>query len=172
MAASPGHQIPTKSSLVIRPPIAVLTVATFSPGRDLKRLDYSTRHRPTKARWSSVIPDNGAGFESEEPTSPEVGCMGQVKLKQKLAEASKHRTEKKPPVKGKLSKLRKFIFGSHRRGDCGEGSDVCPKEEGCRAAYPTLGHVKRYASGSYDVKYGDIFGRPQPFVAPSGWLSD
>lgn len=159
--------MPAKSSVLIRPPIAVLTVTTFSPGRDLKRLDYSTRHRPARARWSSVIPDNGAGFEAQEPTSPEVGCMGQVKLKQKLAEVSKHRTEKKPPAKGKLSKLRKFIFGSPGGGNCEEGSDVCPTGEGCRAACPTLGQFKRYASGSYEVRYGDIFGRPQ-----SGWLSD
>jgi hypothetical protein len=96
--------------------------------------------------------------------------MGQVKLKQKLAEASKHRTEKKPRAKGKLSKLRKFIFGSHRGGDCGEGSDVCPTGEGCRAAYPTLGQFKRYASGSYDVKYGDIFGRPQPSWVAFGMM--
>nr|ABK26374.1 unknown [Picea sitchensis] len=156
MAASPGHQMPANSFHVIKTQIAVLLLAPFSPGRDLKRLIYSTRHRHTKAPRTFIIPRRGAGFESQEPASPKVGCLGQIKLKKKWANASKHRVEKKPRAKGKLSKLWKFIFGSHGGGgggDCGEGSGVCSTGEGGKSPYHTLGKAVR---------------RP----TPSGWLSD
>lgn len=199
MAASPGHQIPASSFHVIKTQVAVLLLAPFSPGRDLKRLIYSTRHRHTKAQRAFLIPRTGPGFESQEPTSPKVGCLGQIKLKQKWGNASKQRAKKKSWAKFKLSKLRKFIFGSRGRGrggGCGEGklsklrkfffgsrggvgrgnggevSENCPTEEGCRAPSPTLGRFKRYASASYDARFGDMFSRREPFAAPSGWHSD
>jgi len=172
MAASPGRQMPTNSFHVIRSPIAVLTVAPFSPDRDFKS---PSRHRLAKTHWGSIIPRKGAGFESGEPTSPEVGCMGQIKLKQKWTKASEHRAEKKPgrTAKGTLSKLVKFIFGNRGGpGDCGAGSGDCRTEKGCRVPYPVLGQLQRYASGSYDAEFGDTFTPQKLFVAPSRSVSE
>lgn len=108
-----GIRLPTNSFHVIRNPIAVLIVAPFSPDRDIT---YSTRHPPAKGQWGSIIPRAGARFESLEPTSAEVECLGHIKFWRKWTKPSKNNAERKPrrTTKGNLlSPIMKFIFCSH-----------------------------------------------------------
>lgn len=127
MVANIRSQVPTNSFHVMRTPIAVMSVAPFSPHRDF---NSPTRHRPSKLHRGTIVPRTGARFESLEPTSPKVDCLGHIKLRRKWTKSSNHSAEKKPgrTTKGNLlCQIMKFIFSSHGgggQGDCGRPAAV------------------------------------------------
>ncbi|GLJ47553.1 hypothetical protein SUGI_1004290 [Cryptomeria japonica] len=167
MGSRRGH---TRSGSLqgIRTSVAMVMSTPFSPGRDLNRpVDYSSRLRsPKRANACSIIPRRDSGFESQEPSSPEISCIGQIKLKQKWSKASK-RGEKGSKDRKLLSKLKNLLF---RR--CIKKAEEAPamEEEEEETFYPSLGQIKRYISGSYDGKFGDMFAEEEPTLADSQWL--
>ena len=78
---------------------------TFSPGRDRRSEVNTNRHKANRGFSGpiiSIIPDEArrkssknGGFETQEPTSPKVSCMGQVRFSNK-----KRRTK---PIKRVIS---------------------------------------------------------------------
>ncbi|PIN01373.1 hypothetical protein CDL12_26115 [Handroanthus impetiginosus] len=139
----------------------------FSPrGRD-KRSDLNAQRLKThqnrgfSAPIVSMIPAEARrklkNFESqEEPTSPKVSCMGQIKQKSKISE-KKHASlpkEFKPEkvikarrrgpdsdIKKKRSGIKK-IFGGGRKSDDLIDEGKTPIEDGA----PSLGQMRRFAS--------------------------
>lgn len=87
--------------------IVVLFVALFSPDRDYT---YSKRHYLAKRKPSYIILHKGISFGSDEPSSPKIGCMGHMKLKQTWDKVTKHMDNEKPAwtAKGKLLRLKKY----------------------------------------------------------------
>lgn len=156
-------------------------IAPFSPGRDMKRpADYATRGRTNcNARGFSgplvsIIPQEARekkednGFESREPTSPKVSCIGQVKLKKVRCQAKvRPNTKEKPkdiqhgnrpvlqtkeiesepassPGQAKASKLKKLLHMSREKK---AEQPVSRAEPTAAAVVPTLGQLKRFSSG-------------------------
>ncbi|KAL4650293.1 hypothetical protein ACB092_01G076700 [Castanea dentata] len=72
---------------------------TFSPGRDRRSEVNTNRFRANRGFSGpiiSIIPDEArrkssknGGFETQEPTSPKVSCMGQIKHKKQIKKAKR-----------------------------------------------------------------------------------
>ena len=72
---------------------------TFSPGRDRRSEVNTNRHKANRGFSGpiiSIIPDEArrkssknGGFETQEPTSPKVSCMGQIKHKKQIKKAKR-----------------------------------------------------------------------------------
>ena len=119
----------------------------FSPGRDHKCKHYggkgffSGRMIPDEARRKAK---NGHGVETQEPTSPKISCMGQIKHKKGGAKnmSMSMPTPRDPEVKKHASKFQRMLLfhaGKPKQSD----ADV----ESERAPAPPLGHMRRFASG-------------------------
>ncbi|GLJ31767.1 hypothetical protein SUGI_0639040 [Cryptomeria japonica] len=140
--------------------ISAYQMVPLSPGRD-----FACRtNRPGGIKCQiSLIPreamekKNDHGFEPQEPTSPKVSCIGQVK-KKKQACKEKHRQRKsqdRPPLPSqmktlelgprgaKLSKLKSF-FSSKK---VTETAYFCESPEADLKNSPSLGRMKRFTSG-------------------------
>ncbi|KAF8019675.1 hypothetical protein BT93_G0384 [Corymbia citriodora subsp. variegata] len=108
--------------------------------------------------------DDDANLDTpQEPTSPKVSCMGQIKLKNKIKKKkSEERARVKKPSSGSASseekKPKSRIFGrifSGARAERKSGSSGFPTED-CRPGEtddvseeraPSLGQMRRFASG-------------------------
>ncbi|KAL2250023.1 uncharacterized protein At1g76070 [Sesamum indicum] len=140
----------------------------FSPGRD-KRPDVNSHKLKTHLSKGfsgpivSMIPAEARGksknFETQEPTSPKVSCMGQIKHRNKIS-AKKHASlpkEFKPASFAKPEKIRetrpapelkkkpsgiKKIFGGGRKSDASADHGRPPLPD--RA--PSLSQMRRFAS--------------------------
>lgn len=159
--------------------ISAYPIAPISPGRDIKRPgDYSARARRSfsgrgySGPMISIVPKEArekkrdSGFESQEPTSPKVSCIGQVKLKKKMSKAKvkeKDRTgdrDRDRPVlrineiksehsslRGvKALQLKKFFTISREKKPAQTVSD---SEFIPEAGVPSLGRLKRFSSGRH-----------------------
>ncbi|KDP36872.1 hypothetical protein JCGZ_08163 [Jatropha curcas] len=139
----------------------------FSPNRD-RRSDNNYCHR-LKAHvgkgfsgpFVSMIPDevrrkpkNGS-FETQEPTSPKVSCIGQIKHKKKMVNKTKRTSPPKEikavssprDVKKHASKFKR-LFSISAKPTAGRRSDASIYDRpplSDRA--PSLGQMKRFASG-------------------------
>ncbi|OMO75466.1 hypothetical protein COLO4_26083 [Corchorus olitorius] len=132
----------------------------FSPGRDAAKLK-SHAARGFSGPIVSIIPDEARRksksetFETQEPTSPKVSCMGQIKHKKSIKKARRVSPPKdlKPvsgsssssskEVKKHASKLRRiFSMGKPPRK-----SDATTKKAELSDRAPSLGQMKRFASG-------------------------
>lgn len=139
----------------------------FSPRGD-KRIDAHKSH-PHKSGFSgpivSMIPAEARGrsrtFETQEPTSPKVSCMGQIKHRKRLskkkqaslprefkpvslprlADKSKEAGPAGPKLKRKPSGIKKF-FGRGRKSD----SSVDGTKPPIRDGPPSLGQMRQFAS--------------------------
>ena len=134
----------------------------FSPGRDHKRSSDSTNKFkahgagrgfsgpmismiPVEAHWRS----RSGNFDRQEPTSPKVSCMGQVKDKHKkripkTKRASPPKESKPREMKKQHSTLRR-IFRSSNSGRKSDASSDDKPSLPDRA--PSLGQMKRFSSG-------------------------
>ncbi|KAH9299034.1 hypothetical protein KI387_030716, partial [Taxus chinensis] len=111
----------------------------FSPARDINR----TPHNCKRLNYVSIIPPTDRGFESQEPMSPKVSCIGHIKMK--------------PPQLAKPSKLKKLMLGRHRKNNKAEEEDTVKGEEG------KLGNTP----DSYEAKFGSVYVEEGPIVAKS-----
>ncbi|XP_030527346.2 uncharacterized protein At1g76070-like [Rhodamnia argentea] len=168
----------------------------FSPGRD-KRSSYSSELvNSTKCRLRShvgkgfsgplvsLIPNearaaskNDRGFDVNEPTSPKVSCMGQIKHKHKTKKSQSPSADKrssfssstsssynklnrdadKPPRQSNSRELKKQsstlkrLFSRARGGNKKKGSDAsgnnCRKPPLLPDRAPSLSQMERFASG-------------------------
>eukprot|EP01018_Ginkgo_biloba_P010470 Gb_28793 [translate_table: standard] len=178
--------LPKTQSMVSYP------MAPFSPGRDVKRPDLWSKLRSNACRSSysgpiiSIIPKEAIGkkkghsFESQEPTSPKVSCIGQVKLKKKQTikkseeackDQNRHESQQKAKDRSslpaqlaeqeiksaftpKVSKLKKLLhMGSNNRGHGSQSLNV-HTEEPC---YPRLGKLKRFSGGREPPALANLF---------------
>ncbi|KAK6277906.1 hypothetical protein POUND7_018229 [Theobroma cacao] len=134
----------------------------FSPGRD-KRYDNTGKHKAYAGRGFSgpivsIIPDEARRksksetFETQEPTSPKVSCMGQIKQKKNIRKAQRvSRPKELKPVSGSseeevkkhASKLKR-IFSMAKPA---RKSETSSKKTELPDRAPSLGQMKRFASG-------------------------
>ncbi|GLJ47556.1 hypothetical protein SUGI_1004320 [Cryptomeria japonica] len=92
----PGHR-PSRSLSGIRTAFAALAMPPHTTDFNTMAFDYSPRLRFCKTVSStSMFPSKGPGFESQEPTSPQVTCTGHIKRKPHWAKASKQEAATKP----------------------------------------------------------------------------
>ncbi|TKY57597.1 hypothetical protein E2542_SST14647 [Spatholobus suberectus] len=134
----------------------------FSPGRD-----HKFKHSGGKGFFSGpMIPDEArrkpkdGGVETQEPTSPKISCMGQIKHKKKhvkkggaksmsmptraidSASSTPRDTEEKKQKQKHASKFQKMLFHA------GKPKTVSSKKSDAVAdTAPPLGHMRRFASG-------------------------
>lgn len=151
--------------------LSAYPIAPISPGRDIKRPgDYSARARRSfsgrgySGPMISIIPKEArekkrdSEFESREPTSPKVSCIGQVKLKKHMCKAkvkAKDRSWDRPvlrikEIKSELSsprgikalQLKKFFsFSREKKPE----QTVSDSEFAPEAGVPSLGQLKRFS---------------------------
>ncbi|CAK7346110.1 unnamed protein product [Dovyalis caffra] len=136
----------------------------FSPGRD-KRSENTHKHKAIVGRGANPIrsmipvevrrqPTNESFETQEEPTSPKISCMGQIKHKRKMNKATyKHISppqDTKPvsqapnQVKKQASKLKRLFTGSKagRKSNASDGDKPTVPDRA-----PSLSQMKRFASG-------------------------
>lgn len=156
--------------------LSAYPIAPISPGRDINRPgDYCIRGRNSfssrgySGPMISIIPQEvrgkkkDSGFESQEPTSPKVSCIGQVKLrkkkghskvKAKVKEKDTDQSGDRPkeigsercsPRGAKTSQLKKFFFIS--RDNKKPEQPLSDSESTGEAVAPSLGQLKRFSCG-------------------------
>ncbi|XP_010266908.1 PREDICTED: uncharacterized protein At1g76070 [Nelumbo nucifera] len=139
----------------------------FSPGRD-KRSENSSKFKSNIGKGFSgpivsIIPveartkSKNGNFDSQEPTSPKVSCIGQIKNKKKMCRSKSKRVAPPPQdsrhvsvlpprdTKKKPSSTIRSIFHGVRTGKRTVVSVDKKPEVADRA--PSLGQMKRFASG-------------------------
>ncbi|PHU21027.1 hypothetical protein BC332_12178 [Capsicum chinense] len=129
----------------------------FSPGRE-KRLHHHNNHKGFSGPIISIIPAEARNRKSnnvtnQEPTSPKVSCIGQIK--QRKNKATKMKKEKatntkipleKIPSKTKSSKYNfRNIFQRARKFDVDDNTSIA--SEVVPNSAPCLGHMRKFASG-------------------------
>lgn len=130
--------------------------APFSPGRDHKRSSENASKvkahgagRGFSGPMISMIPaearrrSRSGNFDRQEPTSPKVSCMGQIKIKHKKR-IQKTKESKPREMKKQQSALRR-IFRSAKPGRKSDASSVESPSQPDRA--PSLGQMRRFSSG-------------------------
>ncbi|MQM12044.1 hypothetical protein Taro_044954 [Colocasia esculenta] len=120
----------------------------YSPGRD------RGHHRGFSGPIISIVPAEArrkpagrGGYETPEPTSPKVSCIGQIKHKKKAA-ASRPRgpsPSRAPEKKPRFAIGRLFGGRGRRAGERAEKPPLPPARVAAPA--PALGHLRRFASG-------------------------
>ncbi|XVE56218.1 hypothetical protein DITRI_Ditri03aG0220100 [Diplodiscus trichospermus] len=134
----------------------------FSPGRDKRPDIYTGKYKGCAGRGFSgpiisIIPNEARrkpkseSFETQEPTSPKVSCLGKIKHKKNIKKAkpkpvSDDQSSSPREVKNKQeSKLRRIFSMAKpaRKSDIASGNKSTELPD--RA--PSLGQMKRFASG-------------------------
>ncbi|KAL9225746.1 hypothetical protein vseg_001636 [Gypsophila vaccaria] len=133
----------------------------FSPGRSHAYKGYSGpinfANLPDEARRKPK--NNNGAYESQEPTSPKISCMGQIKCKHKSSKKSsnnKHNNNhdviaKKNSTSSSISKF----FGTKRSSSLSKGlhgnkrDAITPNVENSSKGImkPSLGQMRKFASG-------------------------
>ncbi|KAK7283763.1 hypothetical protein RIF29_13509 [Crotalaria pallida] len=150
----------------------------FSPGRDHKlRSENSTTTTTTKWYKGSkgfsgpLIPDEvrrkpkDGGIETQEPTSPKISCMGQIKQKKKQIQKAKAKAMSLPVSRSARHNVTTFVSGA--ADDAGSDSttlgevdtDVIKKKHAqnkfqkmfFHAAKPKMGNRKKLSESSVSV---------------------
>lgn len=107
---------------------------------------------PTEARRR---PKGGesADFDTPEPVSPKVSCIGRIKHKKKgKPEAGGPRKKRPSPPTKQASAIRKIFGGGRKQGRAGEKSsssraDAAPELARLPDRAPALGQMRRFTSG-------------------------
>ncbi|KAK7321825.1 hypothetical protein VNO77_32805 [Canavalia gladiata] len=170
-----------KKILRIIPKAAAAVAVTFqnppfSPGRDHKLRSSDNTGSRLKAHGVkgfsgpivSMIPDEarrkpkGGGIETQEPTSPKISCMGQIKHKKKQqikkekvksmsmpthakgVSGSASSTPRETEEKKHVSKLQRMFFHTAKPKTAARKSNASASDD---AAAPPLGQMRRFASG-------------------------
>lgn len=129
----------------------------FSPGRE-KRLHHNN-HKGFSGPIISIIPAEARNRKSnnetnQEPTSPKVSCIGQIKQRKNIKKSKKKEDPKsleKIPSKKKKSSSSNFrnIFQRLRKSDNNNNENassiIISSDVENRA--PCLSHMRKYASG-------------------------
>ncbi|RZB70279.1 hypothetical protein D0Y65_039505 [Glycine soja] len=125
----------------------------FSPGRDHKfkhhggKGFFSGPMIPVEARRKS----KDGCVETQEPTSPKISCMGQIKHKKKKNQIKKAAKTMSMPTEekkqaSKFQRMMSFHSGKPKRPAARkQQSDADLESE--RSPAPPLGHMRRFASG-------------------------
>ncbi|KAI4316990.1 hypothetical protein L6164_024907 [Bauhinia variegata] len=141
----------------------------FSPGRDHNRTENATRWlQPPGGKGLSMIPPEArrkfkdGSIDSQEPTSPKVSCMGQIKHKKKQMKKYKKSMslpkEVKPipnassiprEEKKNTSTFRKIYHGTKpgKKSDASVDHDKEGVPDNGRVQPPPMNQMKRFASG-------------------------
>ncbi|KAF7829526.1 uncharacterized protein G2W53_011859 [Senna tora] len=147
----------------------------FSPGRDHKRPKNASRWSmiPDEARRKAK--DGGTDIDSQEPTSPKISCMGQIKHKKKQIKKAKAKANKivsmpkevRPEVKNDddASSTFRRMFRGGRKSDSAASVTTSldvDKEGSLPDIAPRLSDMKRFTSGrnslsDFDWKAQDYF---------------
>ncbi|GAA0172142.1 hypothetical protein LIER_26027 [Lithospermum erythrorhizon] len=139
----------------------------FSPGREKQRANQELKNHMNKGFSGpiSIIPQEARNksknseteFDTHEPTSPRISCMGQIKNRKKLSKKknvlsqkdvhknhespASHAVKKKPSNGGFLG-----LFGNAKCGRKSSGAFLEKPKEMTNVA-PNLGQMRRFASG-------------------------
>jgi len=147
----------------------------FSPSRDRRSEINANKLKNHAGRGFSgpiipMIPDearrkpkNGGSFDSQEPTSPKVSCMGQIKHKKKMIKKAKRAapaplppqkvkavaTSTSPPreLKKHASAIRRIFAGAKPAGRKSDASVDYNNKPVLPDGAPCLSQMKRFASG-------------------------
>ncbi|XP_047323584.1 uncharacterized protein At1g76070 [Impatiens glandulifera] len=144
----------------------------FSPGRSEQH--PPTKHKPPHPRSGlSVIPSgathrknhpkNSGDFENQEPTSPKISCMGQIKIKHNTKKINKKEIDKPKHIKSAAASHKqhvlKRIFGGGGGGGGGGTKPSFRKSKSDMSAAvssskmsppnraPALSQMQRFSSG-------------------------
>lgn len=159
---------PSKAKMILKllPKSAAISFQSlpFSPGRD-KRLaaDIKTHcNKGFSGPMVSIIPAEArrksSGMDTQEPTSPKVSCIGQIKHKKKMAKHQKRSGEKQRtgvdplPTKKDYARSLTTLFQERSSSAIGKifharRSDASADSSRLREDAPSLGQMKRFASG-------------------------
>ncbi|CAH8334441.1 unnamed protein product [Eruca vesicaria subsp. sativa] len=134
-------------------------VPPFSPGKDLHNATSSSNNKsfsgpmvlvPNAARVRRNKTDDAVW---DEPTSPKVSCIGQIKLVKSKRSSPKKNPKtssltKEDDHKGRLSKFKRlFSFPSTAGGNTSRKSHPVAVAEHPVTVVPSLGQMKKFASG-------------------------
>lgn len=147
--------------------VSFQTYPPFSPSRDKRSEINASKLKAHAGRGYSgpivsmkMIPDEArrkpknGGFETQEPTSPKVSCMGQIKHKKKIKKLAKRApppqevkavsTSSPPELKKRASAIGRIFAGAKP----GRKSDAVVAEKAVLPdKAPSLTQMKRFASG-------------------------
>lgn len=140
---------------------------SFSPGRE-NYAKSKTLHSLHSSKFFSgsiisMVPvearckeKNGCGFDAQEPTSPKVSCIGQVKNKKacRPKPSSPPRVQERKPafIIRKMFRRRKVTPGRRTDAAAEESSDGRPA---VAVRAPSLGQMRRFASGRETLRNFD-----------------
>ncbi|XP_077231292.1 uncharacterized protein At1g76070-like [Tasmannia lanceolata] len=130
---------------------------SYSPGRERRQENLNKfKHNAGKGFSGpiiSIIPvearrkTRNGSFDTQEPTSPKVSCIGQIKHKKRICKA-KFPSPKQEKVKKEKPKLSpKFSSSFARIFLAGRRSDVKAEKVDLPARDPTLSQLKQFSSG-------------------------
>ncbi|XP_008813523.1 uncharacterized protein At1g76070-like [Phoenix dactylifera] len=124
----------------------------LSPGRENASKPKAFHNKAFSGPIISIVPvearrkeKNGGSFDAQEPTSPKVSCIGQIKRKKvcRSKRSSPPQQERKPRTFIIRRMFRRMVRPS-RRTDAAESSEGRPAVLGTA---PPLGQMKRFTSG-------------------------
>ncbi|GAA0163921.1 hypothetical protein LIER_19675 [Lithospermum erythrorhizon] len=139
----------------------------FSPGREKRRGNHELKNHVSKGFSGpiSIIPQEARNksknsakeFESHEPTSPRISCMGQIKHRNKMSKKMNTLSQKKvsknkesksspPSLKKKSSNIGILGLFGNAKG-VKKLDDFDDKHKELTNIAPDLGHMRRFASG-------------------------
>ncbi|XP_031123081.1 uncharacterized protein At1g76070 [Ipomoea triloba] len=154
---------PSKAKMILKflPKSAAISFQSlpFSPGRDKRPADIKTH---CSGPIISIIPAEArrkSGMDTQEPSSPKVSCIGQIKHKKKQKMQHQKRSGEKQQLPTKKDYARSLTTSFQERSSSsaaigkifhGRRSDASAADSSrlrdCEDA-PSLGKMKRFASG-------------------------
>lgn len=129
----------------------------FSPGRE-KRFHHHHNHNHHKGFSGpiiSIIPAEARSRKSnnvtnQEPTSPKVSCIGQIKQRKSIKKTKKEGTSTKTPLE-KITSTKKSSRSNFRnffqRGRKSDADDTTSISSDVQNKAPSLSHMRKFASG-------------------------
>lgn len=175
------HKLKNRMAKLLPKAVAAVRVAfqnpPLSPGRDhtkwFKQRGGSTVSMiPVQARRKQKDDGGGSNIDNQEPTSPKVSCMGQIKHKKKQIKKGRARSVSLPnDIREDSSAFQRMSHGAKHppaaasmTSDHGGGEAEPP---------PALGAMKRFASGRNSLSDFDWKAHEQvEDVDHNGYISD
>ncbi|KAE9586699.1 hypothetical protein Lalb_Chr23g0265991 [Lupinus albus] len=119
----------------------------FSPSKNLKSRSENTRHKGLSMIPHETInkPNRGGNndIDYQEPASPKISCMGQIKHEKKRVKKAK---TKEIEVKKNVSTFKKMLFYAAKPKSDSLAKVDCNKNLLVERV-PSMGHMKRFTSG-------------------------
>ncbi|KAG6608614.1 hypothetical protein SDJN02_01563, partial [Cucurbita argyrosperma subsp. argyrosperma] len=114
-----------------------------SPGRENRQVKISII--PKEAQSKS----NSSGFETPEPTSPKVSCIGQIKHKKKMKEIARNAAKiSQPKKRHPPSVIKRILTGGKILGRAKSNHVAAPSRNHRGGGKPPrLNQMKRFSSG-------------------------